>query len=193
MDYMIHILPQDVEPDFMRAHIRCSLGFQNRHLCKPDVAARAATDKITSEEAEEMIKELEGSQLRAESFSANSNFYSIALENEKIISCTCPGYIRSLPICKHMFLAHQVTNYVISQHHAVIPARRSREPEEEETLDSQWAEKRRLAEKIQHVIRSLITVEYWRQTENVDGLDSISHESFLSATDGLHHMVRALY
>ncbi|KIJ55823.1 hypothetical protein M422DRAFT_85496, partial [Sphaerobolus stellatus SS14] len=32
MDYMIHILTQSVEPDFYRAHVRCGLGFQGRHL-----------------------------------------------------------------------------------------------------------------------------------------------------------------
>ncbi|KIJ25148.1 hypothetical protein M422DRAFT_273925 [Sphaerobolus stellatus SS14] len=167
--------------------------FQGRQLCKQERVVKACAERLAFEEAERRIEELENNQLKAESFSTEEIFYFIALEDDQIASCTCPGYTGSSLICKHMFLAHRGTNYVISQPQAVIPARRSYEPNQEETLQDQWAEKRRLVEKIQDGIQSLITVEYWHQAENVEQLDSISRDSLtllLSATDGLRHMVR---
>ncbi|KIJ38180.1 hypothetical protein M422DRAFT_259085 [Sphaerobolus stellatus SS14] len=135
---------------------------------------KACAERLVFEEAERRIEELENNQLKAESFSTDEIFYFISLEDVQIVSCTCPGYTGSSLICKHMFLAHRVTNYVISQPQAVIPTHGSREPDQEQTLEEQRAEKRRLVEKIQDGIQSLITVEYWRQAENVEGLDSIS-------------------
>ena len=68
LDYMIRILTQDVEPDFMRAHVRCGLGFQGRHLCMTEKAAKECAEQLTFEDAERCIEELEDNLVCAPSY-----------------------------------------------------------------------------------------------------------------------------
>ncbi|KIJ53070.1 hypothetical protein M422DRAFT_242174 [Sphaerobolus stellatus SS14] len=58
LDYMIHILTQDVKPGFMHAHVRCRLGFQGRHLCTTEKAAKERAERLTFEDAERCVEEL---------------------------------------------------------------------------------------------------------------------------------------
>ncbi|KIJ25084.1 hypothetical protein M422DRAFT_193889, partial [Sphaerobolus stellatus SS14] len=59
LDYMIRILTQDVEPDFMYAHVRCGLGFQGRHLCKAERIAKERASTLMYEEAQIHVEQLE--------------------------------------------------------------------------------------------------------------------------------------
>ena len=58
MDFIIRILTQDVEPDYMRAHIRSGLGFRSRKLCKAEQEAQKIAESLAFEEAEESVREV---------------------------------------------------------------------------------------------------------------------------------------
>ncbi|KIJ36525.1 hypothetical protein M422DRAFT_261085 [Sphaerobolus stellatus SS14] len=158
---MIQILTQEVELDFMHAGVWCGLGFQGGHLCKAKRTAKEHASTLMYEEAQIRVEELECQKLKIESFSVDSTFYLVSLEQQEIASCSCPEYAGSALICKHMFLAQCVTNYTISQPHVIVPTWRSHEPEEEEILESQWASKVRLVEKIEESMALSAGWRYW--------------------------------
>ncbi|EJD44976.1 hypothetical protein AURDEDRAFT_39852, partial [Auricularia subglabra TFB-10046 SS5] len=41
LDFIIRVLSQEVEPDFMRAHVRVGLGFKGAHLCLAERKSQA--------------------------------------------------------------------------------------------------------------------------------------------------------
>jgi hypothetical protein len=109
------------------------------------------------------------------------------------MSCNCPSHSSSGIICKHMFLANRVTDLSLNFHGTVLPARRPREVDLEETLMDQRAEKRRMIEQIRHAYDCLGRDENWRHTRSNAGLDQISRDGLsriLGAANSLIHLER---
>ncbi|KIJ32606.1 hypothetical protein M422DRAFT_265491 [Sphaerobolus stellatus SS14] len=197
IDYIIHILSQDVVPDYMRAHVRSGLGFRGRHLCEAEMKAKKLADELPYADASTRVIELESestdTMVQVESFTQDDIYYTITIEEEKITSCTCSAYTESLLTCKHIFLALRFTNYAIFLPHVIIPKRRAVEIDDDEEVEHQRAHKRRLVVKIRNGIAKLDKVDYWVRAENDDMLDTMSRESLtrlLSTVDGLCHLSR---
>ena len=92
-----------------------------------------------------------------------------------------------------MFLAIRVTEYGIYLPHAVIPARRRLDIDENEATDTQRAHKRRLIEKSREGISLLEGADYWVATDCDEALDRISREDLtrlLGAVETLNHLAR---
>ncbi|KIJ24133.1 hypothetical protein M422DRAFT_275152 [Sphaerobolus stellatus SS14] len=163
LDYIIRILSQDVEPDYMRAHVRSGLGFRARNLCKAETEAKKFADQLSFDDAEASVQELNDNQILC--FSSlrrvDDIYYVIAINNEKITTCSCPVHVQSRLTCKHMFLVLRVTNYAIDLPHTIIPSRRSRDIEEEETLEAHHTYKRRMISKLREEITKLGLESYW--------------------------------
>ena len=128
-----------------------------------------------------------------ESFAREDMKYRLQLQEDKITSCTCPAHSESGLTCKHMFLAFRITHYAIYIPNVILPNRRAREPEENDTLEDQRAHKHRLVEKIQEGISTLERADYWHCAKADVSLDPISRASLtrvLSAVDSLRHLTR---
>jgi len=92
-----------------------------------------------------------------------------------------------------MFLAHRVTPYSISLPHTVVLGRRSREPQEEETVEGHRTAKRQLIENIQDEIRYVARNDLWRRVDSEEALDSVSRSSLtklLAAAESLKHLTK---
>jgi len=147
VDYLIRILTEDVELDFMRLHIRSGLGFKGHHLCKAEQEGKNIADSIPFDEAEASVEDLGNNELHLIFLKLDHLFTVfeaeglIILQDEKIASCSCPHHTQSCLTCKHMFLVHQVTTYSISLPHTDVLGRWSREPQEEETIEAHQTSK----------------------------------------------------
>ena len=78
MDYLIRILVEDVEPDFMHAHVRCGLGFKGRRLCGAENEAKKISELIPFCEAEESVIDKD-SEVTSISFICAGQFLSVIL------------------------------------------------------------------------------------------------------------------
>ena len=76
MDYLIWILVEDVEPDFMRAHVRCGLGFTGCRLCKAENEAKKIAESIPFDEAEEALTDKGNNEVKSISFVCTGQFFS---------------------------------------------------------------------------------------------------------------------
>ncbi|KIJ31011.1 hypothetical protein M422DRAFT_267433 [Sphaerobolus stellatus SS14] len=157
-----------------------------------ELDAKKLADALPFEQGSSWVTE-SGSSLQIRSFTNEKRSYTIVLTDYKIMSCDCPAYTKSLFTCKHMFLTIRVTEYGIFLPHAVIPARRRLDIDEEEAIDSQRAHKRRLIGKSREGISVLEAADYWVKTDLDEALDRISREDLtrlLGAVDTLNHLAR---
>ncbi|KAF8585202.1 hypothetical protein K439DRAFT_1660372 [Ramaria rubella] len=128
VDFMICLLTQDIEPDYMRAHIRIGLGFKGRAMCKAERENRRKADELNSEDAVERVRELNEEQIQVESFSQEGVVYTIRVDDGGICACDCHAFTHSCLPCKHMFLAQRVTTNNISLDQAILPSRNALQP-----------------------------------------------------------------
>ena len=56
---MLRILTQEVEPDYLRAHVRSGLGFRSRTLCKAETEAKKVADSLSLAEGDQRITGIE--------------------------------------------------------------------------------------------------------------------------------------
>jgi len=58
VDYLICILTEDIEPDFMHLDICSGLGFKDRHLCRVEQEGKNIADSIPFDKAEALVEDL---------------------------------------------------------------------------------------------------------------------------------------
>jgi len=143
-EFLIQVLAATVEPDFRRAHVRCSLGLQARRLCKEEIDAKALADGFDYTLALERVKKLDDTKIDVISFSCDNRSYTVMLKKGNIASCSCPR--GSAIICKHMLLAKRVLKCPLKFKGNVLPCRRPRDSEDD-TLEQPRTEKRPVIEK----------------------------------------------
>ncbi|KAJ7714559.1 hypothetical protein B0H14DRAFT_3634603 [Mycena olivaceomarginata] len=128
---LLHILTEQVEPDFRRSDIRVTFDFERPRLSKAEQASQQKARSIPSEDLEDMI---DYAELEENSTSKNPEIYVHtftgediwclvkvhdfpSIDNDEIhsaiISCECPEFTKHELKCKHMFLASRITGYPI--------------------------------------------------------------------------------
>ncbi|KAJ7238405.1 hypothetical protein C8J57DRAFT_1086881 [Mycena rebaudengoi] len=128
VDVLLHILTEQVEPDFRRSDIHITLDFERPWLSKSELASQQKAISIPTEDLDDMIdyagpEDNETSKnpniyihtfMQAHVFlydfpSADNDFDTLT----GIISCECPEFMKHELKCKHMFLASRITGYPV--------------------------------------------------------------------------------
>ena len=58
VEFMIRLLTQDIEADYMQAHICIGLGFKHHTLCKAKHESQQEAQELNPEDAAERVREL---------------------------------------------------------------------------------------------------------------------------------------
>ncbi|KAJ6507586.1 hypothetical protein DFH09DRAFT_943012 [Mycena vulgaris] len=131
IDVLLHILTEQVEPDFRRSDIRVALDFERPRLSKGEQASQQKARAIPSEDLDDMI---DYADIEDNTASKNPDIYIHTFTGEdiwylfkvhdlpsvegddmqtSIISCECPEFTKNELKCKHMFLASRITGYPV--------------------------------------------------------------------------------
>ncbi|KAJ7660130.1 hypothetical protein DFH06DRAFT_390985 [Mycena polygramma] len=129
---ILHILTEQVEPDFRRSDIRVALDFDRPRLSKPEQASQQKARAVSSEDLDDMIDyaDPEDSALSKSpdiyihTFTGEDEIWYLVKVHDFpsldtsdvrtcIISCECPEFKKHELKCKHMFLASRITGFPI--------------------------------------------------------------------------------
>ncbi|KIJ34446.1 hypothetical protein M422DRAFT_263401 [Sphaerobolus stellatus SS14] len=112
-DFIIRILVEEVEPDYMRSHIRIGFRFNGYRLCKAEEEGKKLAKNLILSDAE--------ARIIIDSFTKDQLSYDIKVDDGAITACSCPAYVQSALTCKHMFLAQRITTSNICAQKAILP------------------------------------------------------------------------
>ncbi|KIJ34784.1 hypothetical protein M422DRAFT_263142 [Sphaerobolus stellatus SS14] len=112
-DFIIRILVEEVEPDYMRSHIRIGLCFNGYRLCKAKEEGKKLAKNLILSDAE--------ARIIIDSFTKDQLSYDIKVDDGAITACSCPAYVQSALTCKHMFLVQRITTSNICAQKAILP------------------------------------------------------------------------
>ncbi|KAJ7676949.1 hypothetical protein DFH06DRAFT_1080029 [Mycena polygramma] len=129
IDVLLHILTEQVEPDFRRSDIRVALDFDRPRLSKSEQASQQKARAVSSEDLDDMIdyadpEDSASPDIYIHTFTGEDEIWYLVKVHDFpsldtsdvrtcIISCECPEFKKHELKCKHMFLASRITGFPI--------------------------------------------------------------------------------
>ncbi|KAL0563165.1 hypothetical protein V5O48_018910, partial [Marasmius crinis-equi] len=129
IDVLVHVLTQQIEPDFWHADLMVQLNFEKPRLSKVERASNSKAMEVPSTELDDMVDisvELTDKtpDIYIRSFSDSWTWYWVSVTDFKdttgasrtaITRCECPEFESHESKCKHMFLASRYSGFAV--HH----------------------------------------------------------------------------
>ncbi|KAF8584177.1 hypothetical protein K439DRAFT_1616892 [Ramaria rubella] len=172
IDYLIRILAEDLEADYMHTHVRIGRVFAQRAFFKAEQEGRRLAEGLDTASAEHRVRVI--------SETSADVFYSLEITGNAIMSCSCAAFSHS---------RLRMTTFIISLVKTVLPPMPLILPNP--VCEAQRQEKRRLIVKIKTALTHLNNDTCWHPVHCNRGVDEVSREGLtkiLSAMEGLSHL-----
>ncbi|KIJ33294.1 hypothetical protein M422DRAFT_264849 [Sphaerobolus stellatus SS14] len=184
-------MSEEIEPDYMHAHVRIGIGFNSCHLCKAEQEAKKHAQALTPADAESRVRVVSDKLVMIDSFTKEEISYEVTLDDGGIIACSCPAFSKSGLGCKHMFLSQRITMFNILSEKSILPP--PLPVLQPTTLTEQRDQKHVALDKAYAIGEMLHKDRFWEGIRLVEELDHVSCScitQLLSAYEGLAHLQR---
>ncbi|KAK3819330.1 MAG: hypothetical protein J3R72DRAFT_497555, partial [Linnemannia gamsii] len=112
-DDLIHLLTGVVDIDFRTHHFKVIHGLEPIALSEYDKAIKEKATVLPLAASKDMIAKLdENNEFIVNSFTTPDVKYTVSVDAQaaRLLSCTCPDYVRHKMPCKHLYLVSRIYN-----------------------------------------------------------------------------------